>query len=94
MCAKNIKVSSSGEKVVMWTREADRVILTMCQERGVQDDTFTAISAQLSNKSPSEVSQRFQELMTLFQTGCGTSSDEEDEGPDNLSDMEADEEED
>lgn len=94
MCAKNIKVSSSGEKVVMWTREADRVILTMCQERGVQDDTFTAISAQLSNKSPSEVSQRFQELMTLFQTGCGTSSDEEDEGPDNMSDMEADEEED
>lgn len=41
-----------------------------------------------------QVSQRFQELMTLFQTGCGTSSDEEEEGPDNLSDMEADEEED
>lgn len=86
VCAKNIKVRSSGEKVV-WTREADRVILTMCQEQGVQDDTFSAISAQLSNRSPSEVSQRFRELMSLFQTGCGTSSDEED----NLSDVEEEE---
>ncbi|CAJ0927031.1 unnamed protein product [Ranitomeya imitator] len=92
MCAKNIKVSSSGEKVVLWTREADRVILTTCQEQGTHDDTFTAISAQLCNKSPSEVAQRFRELINLFQTGCITSSDDEDEGLDNVSDVEADEE--
>ncbi|KAG8541222.1 hypothetical protein GDO81_029457 [Engystomops pustulosus] len=87
MCAKNIKVRSSGEKVV-WTREADRVILTMCQQRGAQDDTFTAISVQLGNKSPSEVSERFRELINLFQTGSVTSSDDEDE--DNVSDEEED----
>ncbi|XP_068108683.1 GON-4-like protein isoform X2 [Hyperolius riggenbachi] len=91
--AKNIKVSSSGEKVVLWTREADRVILTMCQESGAQDKTFADISAQLGNKSPSEVAQRFRELVTLFQTGCVTSSDEEeDEGAgiteENMSDPE------
>ncbi|XP_075186297.1 GON-4-like protein isoform X4 [Anomaloglossus baeobatrachus] len=92
MCAKNIKVSSSGEKVVLWTREADRVILTTCQEQGTHDDTFSAISAQLGNKSPSEVSQRFRELINLFQTGCVTSSDDEDDGMENVSDVEADEE--
>ncbi|XP_066464996.1 GON-4-like protein isoform X4 [Eleutherodactylus coqui] len=90
MCAKNIKVSSSGEKVVVWTREADRVLLTMCQERGAHDDTFRAISAQLENKSPSEVSQRFRELISLFQTGSVTSSDDEEEGTDNMSEEEED----
>lgn len=38
-------------------READRVILTTCQERGAQPDTFRAISQQLSNKTPEEVSR-------------------------------------
>ncbi|KAM3910269.1 GON-4-like protein [Leptodactylus fuscus] len=83
MCAKNIKVSSSGEKVVVWTREADRVILTMCQERRAHNDTFRDISAQLGNKSPSEVAQRFRELINLFQMGSVTSSDDDDEGTDN-----------
>ncbi|XP_041429800.1 GON-4-like protein isoform X2 [Xenopus laevis] len=79
MCAKNIKVSSSGEKVVLWTREADRVILTMCKERGAWPETFGAISRLLGNKSAEEVSWRFQELVLLFQTACVTSSDEEEE---------------
>ncbi|XP_072284497.1 GON-4-like protein isoform X2 [Pyxicephalus adspersus] len=82
MCAKNIRLSSSGEKVVVWTREADRVILTMCQERGAHEETFSAIAAQLANKSPSEVAQRFRELINLFQTGCVTSSDEEEDEED------------
>uniref|UniRef100_A0A8D2JBI4 GON-4-like protein n=1 Tax=Varanus komodoensis TaxID=61221 RepID=A0A8D2JBI4_VARKO len=83
VCAKNIKVSSTGEKVVLWTRyatcfparktqppaspdrpldgcfssrEADRVILTACQERGANPDTFSAISQQLHNKTPEEAS--------------------------------------
>ncbi|MEE6509807.1 hypothetical protein FKM82_028033 [Ascaphus truei] len=92
VCAKNITVSSSGEKVILWTREADRVILTMCQELGAQDETFTAISLQLRNKSPAEVSQRFQELVRLFQTACVTSSDEEEEAgsiTEQLSDQDA-----
>ncbi|XP_074079372.1 GON-4-like protein isoform X2 [Macrotis lagotis] len=56
VCANNSKVSSTGEKVVLWTREADRVILTMCQERGAQPQTFSTISQQLGNKTPGEVS--------------------------------------
>ncbi|XP_074836972.1 GON-4-like protein isoform X3 [Carettochelys insculpta] len=79
MCAKNSKVSSTGEKVVLWTREADRVILTTCQERGAHLETFSAISQELGNKTASEVSHRFRELMRLFHTSCdGSSEDEED----------------
>lgn len=79
VCANNSKVSSTGEKVVLWTREADRVILTMCQERGAQPQTFSVISQQLGNKTPSEVSHRFRELMRLFHTACEASSEEEED---------------
>uniref|UniRef100_A0A8C3TAQ8 GON-4-like protein n=1 Tax=Chelydra serpentina TaxID=8475 RepID=A0A8C3TAQ8_CHESE len=79
VCAKNSKVSSTGEKVVLWTREADRVILTTCQERGAHLETFSAISQELGNKTASEVSHRFRELMRLFHTSYdGSSEDEED----------------
>ncbi|XP_078297488.1 GON-4-like protein isoform X1 [Panthera onca] len=79
VCANNSKVSSTGEKVVLWTREADRVILTMCQERGAQPQTFSVISQQLGNKTPTEVSHRFRELMRLFHTACEASSEEEED---------------
>ncbi|XP_029437111.1 GON-4-like protein isoform X2 [Rhinatrema bivittatum] len=79
VCAKNSMVSSTGEKVVLWTREADRVILTTCQERGAQQETFHGISQQLGTKTPSEVSRRFRELMRLFHTSCDGSSEEEEE---------------
>ncbi|KAG8146893.1 hypothetical protein E2320_013976 [Naja naja] len=80
VCAKNIKLSSTGEKVVLWTREADRVILTSCQERGADPQTFSAISEQLGNKTPEEVAHRFRELMTLFHTACDVSSDDDEDG--------------
>ncbi|XP_023569342.1 GON-4-like protein isoform X2 [Octodon degus] len=79
VCANNSKVSSTGEKVVLWTREADRVILTMCQEQGAQPQTFSSISQQLGNKTPAEVSHRFRELMKLFHTACEASSEDEDD---------------
>ncbi|XP_077012514.1 GON-4-like protein isoform X2 [Tamandua tetradactyla] len=79
VCANNSKVSSTGEKVVLWTREADRVILTMCQEQGAQPQTFSIISQQLGNKTPAEVSHRFRELMQLFHTACEASSEDEDD---------------
>nr|AAH16616.1 5830417I10Rik protein [Mus musculus] len=79
VCANNSKVSSTGEKVVLWTREADRVILTMCQEQGAQPHTFSVISQQLGNKTPVEVSHRFRELMQLFHTACEASSEDEDD---------------
>lgn len=34
-----------------------RVILTMCQEQGAQPQTFSVISQQLGNKTPTEVSR-------------------------------------
>ncbi|XP_045154265.1 GON-4-like protein isoform X3 [Echinops telfairi] len=79
VCANNSKVSSTGEKVVLWTREADRVILTVCQEQGAQPQTFSIISQQLGNKTPAEVSHRFRELMQLFHTACEASSEDEDD---------------
>ncbi|KAF1371477.1 hypothetical protein PFLUV_G00277760 [Perca fluviatilis] len=53
--AKNISMTSSGEKVVVWTREADRTILTSCQQRGANRKTFRQISAQLGNKTAQQV---------------------------------------
>eukprot|EP00064_Thunnus_orientalis_P022829 superscaffoldBa00008055_g23049 len=56
VCAKNISMSSNGEKVVIWTREADRAILTACQQRGANRKTFRHVSAQLGNKTAQQVS--------------------------------------
>ncbi len=36
-------------------READRVILTACQQQGANQSTFQAVSEQLGNKTASEV---------------------------------------
>uniref|UniRef100_A0AAY5EZP9 DH domain-containing protein n=1 Tax=Electrophorus electricus TaxID=8005 RepID=A0AAY5EZP9_ELEEL len=54
-CARNSSRMPSGEKVVLWTREADRVILTTCQQRGANQSTFRSIAAQLGHKTATEV---------------------------------------
>lgn len=36
-------------------READRVILTACQQQGANQSTFQSVSEQLGNKTASEV---------------------------------------
>lgn len=41
--------------LLLFFREADRVILTMCQQEGANQNTFEAISTLLGNKTPSEV---------------------------------------
>ncbi|XP_076610154.1 GON-4-like protein [Chaetodon auriga] len=80
VCAKNISVTSSGEKVVVWTREADRAILTACQQRGANRKTFRHVSTQLGNKTAQQVSLRFHDLMNLFRsafqksTSCSSGS--------------------
>ncbi|KAL7382553.1 hypothetical protein ABVT39_024333 [Epinephelus coioides] len=66
VCAKNISMTSSGEKVIVWTREADRAILTACQQRGANQKTFRQVSTQLGNKTAQQVSRRFYDLMNLF----------------------------
>ncbi|XP_076846738.1 GON-4-like protein isoform X3 [Brachyhypopomus gauderio] len=78
VCAKNISLTPSGERVVLWTREADRVILTACQQQGANQNTFQAVSAQLGNKTASEVSKRFRDLMRLFHTSAHQGSSEDD----------------
>ncbi|KAM6910429.1 GON-4-like protein [Xenentodon cancila] len=80
VCAKNISLTASGEKVILWTREADRVILTTCQQEGANQNTFQAISNLLGNKTPTEVSRRFRDLMRLFRTAARHTTSE-DEGP-------------
>ncbi|XP_054461646.1 GON-4-like protein [Anoplopoma fimbria] len=64
--AKNVSMTTTGEKVVEWTREADRAILTACQQRGANRKTFRQVSSQLGNKTAQQVSLRFSDLMTLF----------------------------
>ncbi|XP_028821976.1 GON-4-like protein isoform X2 [Denticeps clupeoides] len=68
ICAKNISRMPSGEKVVLWTREADRLILTACQQKGATPKTFLSVSVQLGNKTDEEVCARFQDLMKLYHT--------------------------
>ncbi|XP_026140651.1 GON-4-like protein [Carassius auratus] len=78
VCAKNISLTPTGERVILWTREADRVILTACQQQGANQSTFQAVSEQLGNKTPSEVSRRFRDLMRLFHiSACQASSEDE-----------------
>ncbi|XP_036418539.1 GON-4-like protein isoform X2 [Colossoma macropomum] len=66
VCAKNCSRMPSGEKVVLWTREADRVILTTCQQRGASQSTFSSIANQLGNKTANEVGARYRDLIKLF----------------------------
>ncbi|KAL0962283.1 hypothetical protein UPYG_G00338090 [Umbra pygmaea] len=66
VCAKNISLTPSGERVILWTREADRAILTACKQKGANKSTFQAVSTQLGNKTANEVCVRFQELVHLF----------------------------
>ncbi|XP_072346724.1 GON-4-like protein [Scyliorhinus torazame] len=79
VCAKNSRLSSTGERVVLWTREADRAILTACRESGANEETFRRVVQRLGGKSLQEVSQRFRELMRLFHTSGDVSTDEEDD---------------
>ncbi|XP_069032570.1 GON-4-like protein [Embiotoca jacksoni] len=81
VCAKNISLTASGEKVILWTREADRVILTTCQQEGANQNTFQSISSQLGNKTPSEVSRRFRDLMRLFRSAARQTSSEDEAPP-------------
>ncbi|XP_026225981.1 GON-4-like protein isoform X2 [Anabas testudineus] len=81
VCAKNISLTASGEKVILWTREADRVILTTCQQEGANQNTFQAISNLLGNKTPGEVSRRFRDLMRLFRTAARQTSSEDESPP-------------
>lgn len=74
LCAQNVLMTSSGEKVVMWTREADRAILTACQQGGANHTTFRRVSAQLGNKTAQQVNFRFHELMNLFRSTSQTST--------------------
>uniref|UniRef100_A0AAQ5ZAT9 Uncharacterized protein n=1 Tax=Amphiprion ocellaris TaxID=80972 RepID=A0AAQ5ZAT9_AMPOC len=53
--AKNNKMEAKGGEVVTWTRDADRLILTTCQQRGANQSTFRQVSAQLGNRTVQQV---------------------------------------
>lgn len=64
--AKNNKMEANGGEVVTWTRDADRLILTTCQQRGANQSTFRQVSTQLGNRTVQQVRLRFKNLMKLF----------------------------
>lgn len=53
VCRRSVLAASTA--LVLLCREADRVILTTCQEKGAHLETFQAISQKLGNKTASEV---------------------------------------
>ncbi|XP_016063617.1 PREDICTED: CASP8-associated protein 2 isoform X2 [Miniopterus natalensis] len=65
LSAKNI-IKKKGEIIVSWTRNDDREILLECQKRGPSMETFSYVAAKL-NKNSSQVSERFQQLLKLFE---------------------------
>ncbi|XP_077018531.1 CASP8-associated protein 2 isoform X1 [Tamandua tetradactyla] len=65
LSAKNI-IKKKGEIIVSWTRNDDREILLECQKKGPSVKTFSYLAAKL-NKNPNQVSERFQQLMKLFE---------------------------
>nr|XP_023505146.1 CASP8-associated protein 2 isoform X1 [Equus caballus]XP_023505147.1 CASP8-associated protein 2 isoform X2 [Equus caballus] len=65
LSAKNV-IKKKGEIIVSWTRNDDREILLECQKRGPSLKTFSYLAAKL-NKNPYQVSERFQQLMKLFE---------------------------
>ncbi|XP_003797573.1 CASP8-associated protein 2 [Otolemur garnettii] len=65
LSAKNV-IKKKGEIIVSWTRNDDREILLECQKRGPSFKTFTYLAAKL-NKNPNQVSERFQQLLKLFE---------------------------
>ncbi|XP_032131137.1 CASP8-associated protein 2 isoform X5 [Sapajus apella] len=65
LSAKNV-IKKKGEIIILWTRNDDREILLECQKRGPSFKTFTYLAAKL-DKNPNQVSERFQQLMKLFE---------------------------
>ncbi|XP_035880369.1 CASP8-associated protein 2 isoform X6 [Phyllostomus discolor] len=65
LSAKNI-IKKKGEIIVSWTRNDDREILMECQKSGPSMKTFSYVAAKL-NKNSSQVSERFQQLLKLFE---------------------------
>nr|XP_060609019.1 CASP8-associated protein 2 [Anolis sagrei ordinatus]XP_060609020.1 CASP8-associated protein 2 [Anolis sagrei ordinatus] len=63
--AKNI-VKRKGEVLISWTRNDDREILLECQKKGPSEKTFASLAARL-NKSPTQVEERFKQLVKLFE---------------------------
>nr|XP_061787204.1 GON-4-like protein isoform X2 [Nerophis lumbriciformis] len=77
--AKNVCTGANGERLVTWTRQADRTILTACQQRGASPRTFRQVSAQLGNKSAQQVRLRFHQLVNLFHSATGQEPEPEPE---------------
>ncbi|MGH0139220.1 UNVERIFIED_CONTAM: hypothetical protein FKN15_026219 [Acipenser sinensis] len=64
LSAKNV-VKKKGAVLVAWTRDDDRAILVDIKKQGASEETFCSLASRL-NKSPSQVYERFGQLMKLF----------------------------
>ncbi|XP_033860876.3 CASP8-associated protein 2-like isoform X1 [Acipenser ruthenus] len=64
LSAKNV-VKKKGAVLVAWTRDDDRAILVDIKKQGASEKTFCSLASRL-NKSPSQVYERFGQLVKLF----------------------------
>ncbi|XP_041109623.1 CASP8-associated protein 2 [Polyodon spathula] len=64
LSAKNV-IKKKGAVLVAWTRDDDRAILVDIKKQGASEETFCSLASRL-NKSPSQVYERFGQLMKLF----------------------------
>ncbi|XP_041105490.1 CASP8-associated protein 2-like [Polyodon spathula] len=64
LSAKNL-VKKKGAVLVAWTRDDDRAILVNIKKQGASEKIFCCLASRL-NKSPSQVYERFGQLIKLF----------------------------
>ncbi|XP_022103004.1 GON-4-like protein [Acanthaster planci] len=71
-----------GEVIVVWTRDADRLLLQRCRDQGATEQVFEEIARTLGDKTSKQVSDRFATLMKLFQSASQDDNDDEDDSDD------------
>ncbi|XP_072051449.1 uncharacterized protein [Amphiura filiformis] len=77
---------------IIWTREEDRLLLQSCQLRDPTKILFTEIAEKLQDKTPEQVSSRFNILMQIFNSSQDEDDDDDadDDDDDEADDVEED----
>ncbi|XP_071795345.1 GON-4-like protein isoform X2 [Asterias amurensis] len=93
LSAANVARRKDGEVVVVWTRDADRLLLQRCRDQGATEEVFEEVAKTLTDKSSEQVEQRFNTLMKLFQSASRDSEEDEESEEDASEDEENDQQE-
>ncbi|XP_038071708.1 GON-4-like protein isoform X2 [Patiria miniata] len=65
--------------VIVWTRDADRLLLQWCRDKGATQEVFEEVAETLGDKTSKQVGDRFATLMKLFQSASQSDDDESSE---------------